>query len=169
VSARDACCVDSCSGMVSTGCERCSHSLPSMTPSLRAVSHRYRIRCAACLPPAPRDGLIVAILVFAQNNLGHHAITEHDEYEDTPELCQRFPQFPPYSTPKEIWRGRHGVVLRDFVVDDWPMFSVWTRRRECGHWHSLLGRRCFRRIFVMGKVIDPHDWSVWLLNTMEDP
>jgi hypothetical protein len=105
------------------------------------------------LPPSPRDRLITALLTLAQNDLSHNTISKHEEDEDAEELGQGLSQMAPHTGPPKVWVRRNSILLRDLVVDNRTVLSVW-------HWR--------RRGEVLGGSVGVSHFGVaavvWLLN-----
>lgn len=51
--------------------------------------------------PAPGDRLIIPLLAVTEDDLGHDAITEHDQDESAKELRQRLAEETSYAWPSQ--------------------------------------------------------------------
>jgi len=74
--------------------------------------------------PAPCDGLVVAFLACAENDLGNDTITEHDQDECAKELREGFTELVSYSAPYQVWLCLNSILLRTVVVDGRTMLSM---------------------------------------------
>jgi hypothetical protein len=107
---------------------------------LSAAESFFLCTFSRILPPAPRNGLVVALGTIRENNLRDHTITEQDQavksqgesfesslqrnsHENTKELAEWLSHVVPDPTPGKVGLLLNNIGLRNLVVDQRPVLG----------------------------------------------